>query len=102
MQFTGKRGQVRACCCDELAGSGGPHEVKQGSIGTGDISLEAVSLEQKKILCGSIGFCLGHQARFANARFTAQQGDLASSTFCLVDQRVESCQVIDAVYKYRA
>jgi hypothetical protein len=53
-------------------------------------------------LCGSIGFCLGHQARFANACFTGQQGDLPLTTERLIDQCMKGREVTDAVNEYRA
>ena len=66
------------------------------------ISLEAVALEQEKILRGSRGFGLGHQARFADACFTGQQGNLPLTIVRLIDQRVERGEFIDTVNEDRA
>ncbi len=74
----------------------------KGAYGLEMSGWKAVSLEQEKILRGSRGFGLGHQARFADPCFTRQQGDLPSATLRLIDQLLERGEVVDAVNKYWA
>jgi len=50
-------------------------------------------LQQQKALVGSVDFYLRYQARFANARFSAEQGNLPLTSFRLVNERMKGCQV---------
>jgi len=64
-------------------------QIKKGSIGKRTICLKAVPLQQQKALSLGVGFHLRNQARFANARFPAKQGDLPPATFRLLKKQVE-------------
>ena len=97
MQFMDKRSEVGSNGCRELPGGRVSQEIKQGSVWIREISLKAVSLEQEKILCGGVGFGLGHEARFANPGFPAEQDHLPSSTFCLINQGIKRGEFTDAI-----
>src|SRR5258708_2055124 len=64
-------------------------QIKKGSIGKRTIGLKAVPLQQQKALAGGVGFHLRDQARFANARFPAEQGNLPPAAFRLLNEQVE-------------
>ena len=61
------------------AGKGRTQQIKKGGVGERTICLKAVPLEEQKSLTGGGGFHLRDQARFANARLTRHEGDLALS-----------------------
>jgi len=45
---------------------------------------------------GRIGFDLSHQARFANARFTRNQGNLPLTALRSIDERAEGGEIMRA------
>jgi len=66
------------------------------------IGWKAIALHKLKVVSGSIGLDLSHQAGFANPGFARQQDDLPSATLRLIDQRLEGGEVVDAVNEDRA
>src|SRR5712692_5335673 len=53
------------------------------------IGWKATALHQQKVARDSPGFDLSHQARFADARFPANQGHLPLSAFRSIDEHAE-------------
>ena len=63
-------------------------QIKKGSIRKRTICLKAVPLQGQKALTGGLGFHLRDQARFANARFPAEQGNLPPAAFRLLKKQM--------------
>ena len=68
-------------------------EVQERCVGDGVVSRKATALHQQEVVRAGIGFDLSHQARFADARFPRQQGDVPLAAFRPIDEQVEQCEV---------
>jgi hypothetical protein len=77
-------------------------QIEKRGIGKRTICLKAVPLEQQKSLTGGGGFHLRDQARFANASFPTQQGNVPTAAFRLLKQPAESGELGCAPDQHRA
>src|SRR5215469_644715 len=91
--FTRKRCYSGGARCREYAGCIRAQEIEEWSVRAGEISREAIALQEQEVMGRGVGFRLGHQPRFANACLTAEQGHMPSPAFCLINELVEGGQI---------
>jgi hypothetical protein len=68
-------------------------QIKEGSVRKRTICLKTVPLEQQKALSLGGGENLRDQARFADASFPAEQGNVPAAAFRLLKQQVENSEL---------
>src|SRR6266487_5447591 len=77
-------------------------QIEERSVRAGSIPRKAVSLEESEALCNSIRFSLSDQARFTNPCLPTNQGHLPLTSFRLVNECMNGCQVGCATNQDRA
>jgi hypothetical protein len=70
-----------------------PEEVKQRRVWERVVSLETIPLKEQKVPLRGKDFCLGNQARLANARLTADKDRLPLSTDLPINEHVQGGEV---------
>lgn len=77
-------------------------EIKKRGVGRRSICLKTVPLHELEALPSGGDFHLRHQARFANARFPAKQGNLPSVAFRPLKKQVQDGKLACAPDQFRA
>jgi hypothetical protein len=58
------------------------------------IGRKATALQKAKVVRGSIGFDLSHQARFADTRFPGNQGNTSLSLSCSINKQMKGGEIV--------